>query len=342
MLNIFIPLVLVFGLFISILDIKIGLIRNRYILLLFVAGTIYHVSIGTLSNPAPVFYTLFYGLFIVLLLWWIGFWPGGDAKYFWIMLLFFPYDFYSKNLVMSLLFYTFVPVFVFMIAYIVYRSNLSALRNAVAYTIKPYRIIYIFVILLGFMWLFSEMLSLAGVSADYFITILILFVVFELMSVSRSHVTELAMILLILIRGVLDPFSLISIQNILNLISLVAGFLFLRFFLLHISYYSSTERISIKDLRPGMSPAQGIEKTEDGYSLVSFLNSSLIEYLQQKRKKFIHSLDELGNNDIGIIKSLRKKGELKFSGIRIYQTQPFALFIFIGYLLTLFIGTSLF
>jgi Flp pilus assembly protein protease CpaA len=328
------PLVLLLGIYICYQDARKGIIRNRFILLLLLLGIAYQILSAPL-NVSPLLFNLLYGFIMAFAFWWLGLWPGGDAKLFAVLLLFFPAEFYSSSLVLPYLANTFIPLFAFMIAYSLVRSRASTIRNALIHSLNPYKLSFIFMILIGFMWFFTGLIKMAGIQADYFITILILFAVYELFSLTISTKTEALFIGLVIIRAVLDFQNLFTLASLYYFLLVAGAFIFFRFFLLYIAYYTFTNEVRISNLRPGMILAEGISPEGKGYARISFLNSSLVEFLQQKKRRFIHSLDEISAKDVERIKRLRKEGKIMFASIRVCQTQPFAAFILIGYALTL-------
>lgn len=336
MLYLMLPLVMLLGIFICYHDIRHGIIRNRVILMVFLLGVFYQVASGALlTNTISVISTAFYGFLIAFLFWWLGIWPGGDAKLFTALLLLFPSGLYSASLILSYLINIFVPVFAFMTAYVLLKSGAGMIRKALRYSLNPYKISLIFLMLAGFMWFFMGMLKLAGIPTDYFITILILFAVYELFSATISAKTEALFVGLAAVRVILDYQNLFTLASLHYFLLVIGVFVFFRFFLLHISYYAFTNEVKIENLRPGMILAEGISSEGKGYARISFLYSSLLEFLQQKRRKFIHSLDELTRSDVSRIKRLRRQGKILFGEVRVCQTQPFAAFILAGYILTL-------
>lgn len=330
------PLVMALGAFICYHDIRHGIIRSRFIIMVFLLGIFYQIASGTLlKSTIPVISTVLYGFLIAFLLWWLGIWPGGDAKLFAVLLLLLPPGLYMTSPVIPYVVNVFVPVFVFMTGYVLVRSHAGMIRDALSYSLKPYRLSLIFLMLAGFMWFFMGMLRLAGIQGDYFITILILFVVYELFSITMSARTEFLFIGLAAARAILDFRNLFTLASLQYFLLIVGSFVFFRFFLLYISYYAFTNEVRIEKLRPGMILAEGISSEGGGFARVSFLYSSLLEFLQKKRRRFMHSRDELTKGDVSRIKRLRRQGKINFGGVRICQTQPFAAFVLAGYLLTL-------
>ena len=325
------------GIYVCYHDIKHGIIGNRMILLLLLLGIAYQAISGALlTSAAPIISTALYGFFISFLFWWLGLWPGGDAKLFTALLLFFPAETYSPGLILPYLANIFIPLFAFMVVYSLFRSRAGTIIKALRFSINPYRLSSIFLILIGFMWFFTGLIRLTGIEADYFITILLLFAVYEIFSATISAKTEILFTGLAAARVLLDFQNLFTLASLYYFLLVAGAFIFFRFFLLHITYYTFTAPVRISSLRPGMVLAEGISKEGRRYTRISFLNSSLIDFLQQKKNKFIHSLDELTTRDVERIKRLRKGGRIMFGTIRVCRTQPFAAFILAGYLLTLF------
>ena len=341
MLYLMLPLILVICAYIIYYDAKKGIIRNRSLLALLALGIIYQLASGSIfTNTTTILFTLSYGFLVSFFFWWLGIWPGGDAKLFIVLFLLFPAQFYS-DIMLPYLMNTFVPLFVFMMLYVLTKSRAADIKDALRYSLNPYKVSFIFIIVIGFMWFFTGLIRLAGINADYFITIVMIFLVYELFSVTISAKTEILFMALVLLRVIMDFQNLFTLASLYYFLLVVGAFIFFRFFLLHITYHTFTNQVKLENLRPGMILAEGICIEGKRYARISFLNSSLIEYMQQKKKRFIHSLDELTKGEVTKIKKLRKQGRIAFDKIRIYQTQPFAVFIILGYLLTLFLQGGL-
>jgi Flp pilus assembly protein protease CpaA len=342
MLQLVLPVLILLGILIAYHDTRKGVIRNRYLLSLLILGLFYQLYSGVIpAQTTEVIITISYGFLISFLLWYIGIWPGGDAKFFTLLLFFFPAGLYSTGLILPYLMNTFIPIFLFMIAMVLVRSGGREISRAFRYSLDPYKLSFLLIILIGFVWFFNGLVKMAGIQPDYFMTIIILFVVYEAFSLAMSAKAELIFIGLVVLRIILDPWSLFTLESLYYFLLVAGIFVFFRFFLLHISYHSLTSKVAIRDLKQGMVLAEAISLEKGRYAKTSLMNSSLIEFLQQKRKRFIHGLDELTGREASRIKSLGNRGRLPFSSIRVYQTQPFAGFILLGYLITLFLQAGL-
>ncbi|MCX6802526.1 MAG: hypothetical protein NT067_05460 [Candidatus Diapherotrites archaeon] len=124
------------------------------------------------------------------------------------------------------------------------------------------------------------------------------------------------------------------------LFKIIAVFVFFRFFILYLAFKLYTDKVKISELREGMAPAEGIFKKGDSFEKEEFLQSCFTGYFSQKTRKFIHGQESLSEEDVEKIKALEKQGKFKFDSLLVHQAQPFALFIFAGFLLTLLCAGS--
>lgn len=335
-LPVLIPLTLI-NLLISYEDYKEGIIRNEYIAILLVGGALFHILLGDLLAAAPVF---LWGLFVGVLLWFLGIWPAGDAKLFTSLLLYFPPMFYDLQLILQNLVNIFLPIFLVLIVVVLVRSKKELIKNAVKFTTEPYRLFLIVVIFLGLAGFAMDFIRFLGIPGDYFLYLIVLFLFFEIFYFFLSAKTELIFTLIAIARIVLNFETMFTLSYLFDFLSLVGLFLFLRFFILYITYNYYSKKMKIEELEPGMSLAEGIVEKNGDYHKVSFLNISLIGFMMQRKEKFIHSLSFLTEEDVDKIKSLKEEGKLKMKQVLVDKKQHFGAFIFLGYLLTLFLGGS--
>jgi len=61
----------------------------------------------------------------------------------------------------------------------------------------------------------------------------------------------------------------------------------------------------------------------------------LIQTLQQRKEKYIHDLGELTKEDVEKILKLKEEKKIDFNEVLVFQKQPFAVFLLLGYILTL-------
>ena len=322
------------GILISYEDLKKGVIRNRYIALLLLYAILFQFYFGI--EPA-VFVNVFLSSFLVSILFWhLGMWPAGDAKLFLALSLLFPPILYKhSSVVMDYLVNSFVPIFFFIFVILLVRARADVIKKAFKYAFEPYKIILISVIFLGFAWLFTTFLSLFKLPSNFFVTIFAMFIAYEILRMFFTAKTEAFFVLCAIIRIIIDYRNIYTAAFLYRFAVSVFIFLVFRFFILHIAYHSYTKSVKINKLKEGMILAEGIVKRNKKIEKISFLQTSLIQTLQQRKERYIHSLGELTKEDIEKIKKLKKEKKIDFNEILVFQKQPFAIFLLLGYILTL-------
>ena len=285
--------------------------------------------------------TVTYGLILGFIFWWLGLWPAGDAKLFTTLLLFFPaHMYFSPGLIFDYLVNIFVPIFFFMMVLIISKARLKLLKDAIKYSFEPYKVFMLATMFLGFVWFSMKLLALFNIRSDFFLSILLLFIVYELSYTVLTFQTEIFFVACAILRVIIDYKNLFTHSYILEFILTIVIFIFFRFFVLYIGYHTYTKRVKIKDLKPGMSLAEGIFIHGNRVQKTSFLLTSFIDFLSKRKYKFIHDLNALSPKDVEVLKSMEKEGKLPFDDVLVSQRQHFAFFILLGFLLTLFMGTN--
>lgn len=316
-----------------------GKIRNEYIAALIVGGVLYQIAFAG-NAFLPVFETFLYGLGVSFLLYFLGVWPAGDAKLFSVLILYFPASLFRGNLIMNYSINVFVPIFLLLGTVVFLRSGKERIKEALEFSLDPYRVFNLVVILLGLVAFAMDALRMLGIQGGYFLSILLLFIAFEIFYAFLSAWTELAFTLLAALRIFLEYGEVFSLQYLTRFTSLILVFLLLRFFLLYLTYYYFSREVRIEDLEPGMSVAEGIVDQGDHYGKISFLNASLINYMMQRKENFVHDLVYLTEEDVERIKEMKREEELGFETLRVDEKQQFALIVFLGYFLTLVLGNQ--
>jgi hypothetical protein len=163
-----------------------------------------------------------------------------------------------------------------------------------------------------------------------------MFVIFEFFKRFLSTKMEFFFFGCAVLRVLIDYKTIYSFPFAQKFFTILFVFLFFRFFILYLAFKLYTYRVPIRNLKPGMSPAETIIQRGDHFEKTSFLNASLIGFMLQRREKIIHSTDVFAEKDVKRIKKLREQGKIPFASILINKVQPFAIFILLGYILTVF------
>ena len=163
-----------------------------------------------------------------------------------------------------------------------------------------------------------------------------MFIIFEFFRRFLSAKLELFFFGCAVLRVLIDYRTVYSFAFAQKFFTILFVFLFFRFFILYLAFKLYTYKVPIRKLKPGMSLAEVVIQRGDHFEKKSFLNASLIGFMTQRRENIIHSLDFLTKEDVDRIKKLRRENKIPFASILVNKVQPFAIFILLGYILTVF------
>lgn len=344
-------LIVVFGFISTYTDFRRKIVRNKLILVMLATALIVN-SYELIMNPSlwgivsTYSYNLVFAIFVGLLIWYINIWPAGDAKLFMAYSALLPLSLFNALgnpfLSFDLLINTFVPVFLVMFIMVLIRSTRKDVKESIKVAFDPYTLFITVLVILGFLWFFMGLLRLFGIPGNYLIYVIILFAVMEGLNKIVPYNTEYFYLLMVLLRLVLDYQSMFTLTSLYYVVSIMFAYIILRYFVIDLGFRGLTVSKNIDDLEPGMSPAEGIVKGKEKdvkYSKEKIIFFSIPHMLRKSMIKgeYVHSvsLSGLTKNDIKKIKSLREKGEIKFSSILVHTTIPFALFLFLGIVMTI-------
>lgn len=333
--------VAVFSIVVSYYDWKKGVIPNELILALLALGILVQIYLGNLvEHPLQVLGIFTYGAVLSFVLWFLGLISPGDSKLFTVLFLYFPIGQYTNSLPLDFLINIFVPVFILLVLYLLIKSDRDIVMESLVTSFSPYRVLMVLVILTGFSWFVFTLFSLFGVDIGYFGLVLALFLGYELLTRFSSGKTEIVLIALALARIVVDYRNALTLRFITHMLLLTLFFVTVRLFILKISFDFFSESKNIEDLEEGDVLSEGIVEEDYGYRKVDLLNFSLIGYMEDRKRRFVHNLGALSSEDLEEISKLGEEGKLDFEEIEVHRTQRFAMFIFLGYFLTVFLGTN--
>lgn len=355
------PGLLVFGLATSYEDIRSGRIRNSWVAgaLVYSAGMllIAMAILASRGDPINQEYLIKYGsniifaLFAGIVIWLCNLWSAGDAKLFLAYAALVPLSFYAitpSDYFPSfiLLGYTFVPFLLFYLWKIFFGTKAAIKREMLKEITRPERLqdnlwfVFAFSLLgKGITSFFHSHLPLFN---SFFVTLALLFgamVLFErVLKISAKRVS-----MTIAIGGMLLAYEHILTIEFMMFFGLMAFlFLFIRYFVLHLAFEVFSSPIYIEDLKPGMMVAENFVPEDDGYRKERLVPLSFLSALmRQSEGKFLFSVasEGLTAEQAETIRRLHSEGKIPEHTIRIFQTVPFAPFLFLGSLLL--IGTHL-
>ena len=346
---------LAFGLISTYWDMKKGIIKNKLILAMLITAVIVHVS-SLLLSPSlfsllpPLMLNMGFSIFVGLLLWVISIWPAGDAKLFIAFSSLIPLGLFEQINQpfpsFDFLINTFVPIFFAMFIFLLVKSESSAIKKSLKFTFNPYNMFMIFIVIVGFLWFIIKSVAFLGIFMNYFIIIIILFIIMEIFNKIVPVNMEYVYVFLVILRLILDYRTVFTLGYLYELISIIFAFVIVRYFVIDLGFHGFTVPKKIDDLKPGMCLAEGIIESEEkgvNYEKKKIIFFSIPQVLMEKRRvKFIHSVsfDGLTKDDVKKIKKMRKEGKIPFSELMVHVSTPFAVFLFIGIILTIILQTN--
>jgi hypothetical protein len=347
--------VLAFGLISTYTDIKKSIIYNKLIVVMLatsvVVNTLSLIFYPSIMGLIPTFlFNMGFSIFVGILLWVISIWPAGDAKLYIAYSSLIPLALFGSpsSLFTSFdfLINTFVPIFFAMFIFLLIKSESSVIKKSLKFTFNPYTIFMVFIVIVGFLWFIIKALSFLGIFMNYFIIIIILFVVMEIFNKVVPINLEYAYVFLVILRLVLDYRTVFTFGYLYELVSIIFAFVIVRYFVIDLGFHGFTSPKKIKDLEPGMCLAEGIAESRErgvNYEKKKIIFFSMPQALMEKRRvKFIHnvSFDGLSKKDVKKIKKLRNEGKIPFDEVMIHVSTPFAVFLLIGIVLTIILQTN--
>ncbi len=354
-----IVVIMILGAIVSYEDIKIGKIRNKYLLFgLLGAGIINipHIYFeGGLQYLNALLINAAVALFVGFILWHIHLWTAGDGKLFFIFSLLVPLTEYTYGPIgffpsYILLVNTFIPLSFVLLVKIINRTNKTQKRMAFNYMISPYNIAQTSVALFGFVWLLSIPLSILKLPSNYFVNIVLLFIVLDNLGKLSNRYLNMSIGRLslgfVFLRFIFEYKIISTFDFAINFVSVVVTYLFLRHFVLRLGYYGTSKTVKINDLKEGMVPMEKISseknRQKNKYEKQEIFFVDLIAMFE-KKKSFIfdNAAKGLTKEQIKEIQKLDNQKKLNFDKLLINQTLPFAPFMFLGVLLTIFTKGSI-
>jgi len=344
--------IVILGFFISKDDIRMGKIRNKYVLLAILLGFIVQfIAIFPLENQLRLFgmwIFQFIGAFILgVLIWVLGLWSPGDAKLFAAFFSILPVTMlFSTSLIqIHLLINATVPVFAYLLIIGLLKSNKQKLKFMFQNSFSPRRIAMYLLMIFSLGWIVNLLLgllrnnNLISIPETVLTTTVGIMLLGQLITyianypvLKKSGINEIKILIAISILHVLLNFEQILLLEFWKnfiLITVAYGILFT--FVSSVSVLF-TKAIPVKDLKKGMFLAE--------MPVIKGKLSNIIPLFSTNQKfpgkpLFKPKNEGLSSADINKLKKMHIRD------LHIHQTIPFAPFIVIAALLTLFLKTNI-
>jgi len=334
--------ILILGAITSYEDVKKNRISNKYIVSATIVAFLTNVVWNYLAT-APWDTKLLYiqttllnaclCLLIGFLLWYLSVWRAADGKLFFAYAFLLPISTYYYGYTQpfpsfSILVNTLVPTFLILTLNLWVATSNDEKFGIVRTLANRRQLFYMLLSLLSVQWLFSILFKHLALTNDFLITGLFSTLLLLFLTNRFGSVLYEISIPLVLLRIILDYEPMLSINFIIQFLTLFALFVLLNF-ITNLGSFRFNERIKITELKPGMHCAEKIVRRGKLY-VVSAPPTNEAEYLNI-------NYENLTNDDIKKLRLLRSKDRLKCPELTVRQTLPFAPFLFMGVLLTILI-----
>lgn len=347
------PIIVFVGLGTSYEDIRYGKIRNNYIAVSIVYAlasvmvfSFFLFRFGNLNFTYLVEYgiNVVAALFVGFFIWHIGFWSAGDAKLFLAYSMLLPLSVYSLEYVTFfqssvVIVNTFLPVFVFLAFKVLKKSGISEMSKAIREQLKISSIVALLFFLLSFQWIFQILIDFTGIRLPFLLQIILLVSLFSLLYRLPSKFVSVSIGVITLLRLIFDTASVLSLDFLYMFLQILVIFFIIRSLMLKLSYKMFSTSLSFDKLRPGMIPAESIVIKDKSYKKKEIDFSSFSKNSSDSKTRIVFTSDSLRPEEIEYLRSMERR--LGFNSLRVYQTIPFAPFMFAGVILTILFQGSI-
>jgi Flp pilus assembly protein protease CpaA len=328
-------LAMALGILTSYTDIRQGKVKNVHLGIFAAISMALVIYSGDVGPPLINFaFSLAFGYF----LWHLGIWTSGDAKLFSVYSLLVQISIYQVGAIpffpsAAILVNTFVPLFLFYFFRLISDRKLERLR-AMKSAFAPARLASTLVLVMALSWPLDALNH--PLASNFFLRFLIVFLALSIIE-TRFDIA-LAAVIASAARLLLDS-SVYSLPFILEMAMIVIIYAVTRILLLQLSFAAHSREVDIHLLRPGMVPAEEVYLDKD-YRKRPLLHQSL--FTLAKQGVFALRAEGLTEKDCQKLRKLKRDGGIRFDHLRVYQTLPFAAFLFIGVMLTYLARGNLF
>ncbi|MBW2991653.1 hypothetical protein KY345_00365 [Candidatus Woesearchaeota archaeon] len=335
---IFLPVILALGIITSYEDIKLGKIRNKWIIAAIMISIIIHIILFLINQinlsyiiKISLFtsFSLIMGFFLYLM----KLWSAGDAKLFTAYISLYPITFYNFVTTsfwpLAILVNTILPIFIFLLFQSLFKLKKEQFLFIIRKMFNPKRLAMYLLIIFSISWIVTMIFSYFNIQTNFLLNIIgimaIMYVLRKVFTYELNYLLGLIAILRIFINY--DYIMRLEFWKIFLLMTLTYALII--FFIKELGELY-TKKANINYLKQGMQPVEFIIKHKGHYFRTKTMPKESELIYEQKP-------EGLTKEDIEKIQKLHRTGHLHFNTIRIQQTLPFAPFIFAGVLLSLLV-----
>ena len=341
--------IILIGLVTSYTDLKYGIIYNKVLAFGLLVSLIVFLLRIFLDSVDFVFVgvNFFIAAAIAVFFWIFGLWTAGDGKlyitYSLLLSLLGKPESFSLYPFFILLVFAFVPYFVYLSSYVLFKSGIENIRRKIFEGLtfkKAFKAIIFSVLnLVAIQWVFEFLPEWEPLVLLRFPLIIGVFFLIERYFKFKG----------------MQPFALVgvarfyfdtriySIEFFLKILLMLLLIFFIRKVIPGLGYYIFTKEKNISQLKVGDVPAEIIYKVVDSENRESIVKKEVpffgfSTYGIEKDKMFFDLKGKgFNSSEIKKIKKLLKEPWFWHKNLRVYQGQSFAHFLFLGSLLFIFL-----
>lgn len=363
----FLPGLIVLGIATSYTDIKSGLILNKHLTYGIIYGIFINIIIMLFTNInfagyKDYLFNFIFSIIIGFIFWKIGLWTAGDGKLYAVMNMLSPPNIIESGYLgtmygITFLTNTFIILTVIFIVKTIKKISKNEFFEALKATTNKEILITIPIFIFG-MHFFTFLIP-SFIPQNIITASIIMFILLSALRFLFKNQFKNFLIVLSILRLAFDFNSLFDINYWINFILIVVNIIIFMFLLVNLSFFGLTKNIKLDDLKLKMHLAEDIisvnfielneERNKlnnsDGkdikYSKIKYINYHLIQFFMNKKFSMPYYDKNKGirTRNLAWIKSNRHM--FIFDDIRIFDTMPFAPFIFLGFLITTIIKSDI-
>ncbi|MBN2067359.1 MAG: hypothetical protein JW744_02735 [Candidatus Diapherotrites archaeon] len=268
-------------------------------------------------------------------------WSAADSKLFLAFALLFPISLYGPDFMFfpsfAIILNAFIPAFFGLFIFALIRTSREQKLAALKSTFHPKTVAGLAIVLFAFYWLLFLFFSALRVPLDFFIIVLLLF--FFVAAVELVFPEKFVFVCAAISAFFLwFCFAEASQPGFAaNFFIILAVMLVLRFFVLHLGFFSFGVRKELRELKPGMVVLEGVYEKNGLLEKKKLFFPSLVNVMQDIQTNYVIDLSVTGlrEQDIEMLKQAKKDQRLMFHSLLVQETLPFAPILFLGVLISL-------
>ncbi len=348
MIYFFLPAIIFLGVVTSYEDIKGRGIRNKWVLFAIIysfvvlSGLVLYLFFSgqgiIFSYISDYFINIIISLVFGFIIWKAGFWSAGDGKLFFAFSALLPLSVYSFGYIrffpsFTLFINTIVLVFIFLVGNLLLKTSLNEKMRILKESFNKKVLLMVILSLFGLSWLIRIMLYFSGIGYDMFTFLILVPVIYVLITSVARKSMDLLFGMLVILRFIFDYTYIFSLSFAYTFAFIIVFYVCIKYFIFGLSYEFFSRNVRISDIKEGMILADVFYK--EGKKYVAKSNAFNDFQMRQKGKvRPVFNTKGLTKDDVKRIKELHKEGKID-SILKVQKTMPFAIFMFLGVILTL-------